>query len=148
MITRMKRAIIGIAFVLLGFVFPGVASAETPPGCASAAQIGSTGYVKWRGNNIASVKQFAGCGSNYSYVYVWESFRATGRYWGTQTAIAVYGSAGDSTPDSYKGGNSSQFAPVELWGKPASTLSQCTAAYGMINVQQDDNFTAFSSKRC
>ncbi|MDX8141076.1 hypothetical protein SK854_03070 [Lentzea sp. BCCO 10_0061] len=60
----MKRAIIAAAFVLLGFVSPGVANAETPPGCASAAQIGSTGYVKWRGDNIASVKQFAGCGSN------------------------------------------------------------------------------------
>ncbi|MEV6711288.1 hypothetical protein AB0M48_04510 [Lentzea sp. NPDC051208] len=46
------------------------------------------------------------------------------------------------------GGNSNQFAPVELWGKPAATPSKCTAAYGMISVQQDDDFTAFSSKRC
>ncbi|WP_089951132.1 hypothetical protein [Lentzea xinjiangensis] len=144
----MKRGIIAVALVLLGFVFPGVATAETPPGCASAAQIGSTGHVKWRGDTIASVKQFAGCGSNYSYVYVWESFRATGRHWITQTAIAVYSSSSDSTPDSYKGGNSNQFDPVELWGKPADTLSKCTAAYGMVSVQQDDNFIAYSTKRC
>ncbi len=148
MITPMKRVIIAVAMVLLGFVSPGVANAETPPGCGSAAQIGATAYIKWRAGTIASVKQFAGCGSNYAYVYVWESFRATGRYWGTQTAIGVYSSASDSTPDSHEGGNSSQFAPVELWSKPANTLSRCTAAYGMINVQQDDNYTAYTGKRC
>ncbi|MEV6237153.1 hypothetical protein [Lentzea sp. NPDC051838] len=144
----MKRAIIAAAFVLLGFVSPGVANAETPPGCASAGQIGSTAYIKWRGDNIASVKQFAGCGYNWAYVYVWESFRATGRYWGTQTAIGIYSSATDRTPNSHKGGNSDQFAPVELWSKKTATTTQCTAAYGMVSVQQDDNYTAYTNVRC
>ncbi|MGW6934392.1 hypothetical protein ACWGE0_30340 [Lentzea sp. NPDC054927] len=143
----MKRAIITVALVLLGFVFPGVANAETPPGCGSAAQIGSTAYVKWQGNNIASVKQFAGCGKNYAYVYIWESFRATGRDWSTQTSVAVYSSESDRTPD-HKGWNSDQFAPVELWSKGTDTLTKCTAAYGLVSVQQADNYTAYSSKRC
>ncbi|MET8761468.1 hypothetical protein [Lentzea sp. NPDC004782] len=144
----MKRGIIAVAVVLLGFVFPGVANAETPPGCSSAAQIGSTAYVKYRGNNIASVKQFAGCGSNYSYVYMWESFRNSGHHWITQTAVAVYSSASDSTPDSHKGGSSNPYDPKELWSKPADTLDKCTAAYGLVSVAQDDNFTAYTGKRC
>jgi hypothetical protein len=143
----MKRAIIATAFVLLGFVFPGVANAERAPGCASAAQIGSTAYVKWRGDNIASVKQFAGCGKNFAYVYIWESFRATGRDWSTQTSVAVYSSASDRTPE-HKGWNSDQFAPVELWSKGTNTLSDCTAAYGLVSVQQADNYTAYTGKRC
>ncbi|WP_434446294.1 hypothetical protein [Lentzea sp. E54] len=144
----MKRGIIAIVFVLLGFVFPGVANAETPPGCASAAQIGSTGYIKFQGNNIASVKQFAGCGSNYSYVYVWESFRNSGKDWNIQTAIAIYSSASDTTPNDYKGGNSTQWGLVELWGKPANTLNVCTAAYGMVYVYKYDTYISYSSKRC
>lgn len=147
-IPRMKRGIIAIAFVLLGFVSPGVANAETPPDCASAGQIGSTAHVKWKGDNIASVKQFAGCGKNWSYIYVWESFRNSGRYWSADTAVAVYGSSSDTTPNDYKGGNSDQFAPKELWSKPTKTINKCTAAYGLVSVQQADNYTAYTGKRC
>ncbi|WP_157529698.1 hypothetical protein [Nocardia sp. NRRL S-836] len=144
----MKRGIIAVAMVLLGFVFPGVANAEAPPGCAGAGQIGATGYIKFQGNTIASVKQFAGCGSNYSYVYVWESFRNSGKNWNIQTAIATYSSSGDTTPNDYKGGNSTPNGLKELWGKPANTLNTCTAAYGMIYVYQYDTYTGYSSKRC
>lgn len=148
MIAPMKKGIIAVAFVLLGFVFPGVANAETPPGCASAAQIGSTAYIQFQGNNIASVKQFAGCGHNYSYVYMWESFRNSGKNWITQTAIAVYSSASDTTPDTHKGGNSNPNNPKELWGKPADTLDKCTAAYGLVYVYQYDNYSKYTGKRC
>jgi hypothetical protein len=148
MIARMKRAIIATAFVLLGFVFPGVANAETPPGCASAGQIGSTAYIKFQGNNIASVKQFAGCGSNWSYVYMWESFRNSGHHWITQTAVAVYSSASDSTPDSHQGGRSNPYDPKELWSKPTSTITKCTAAYGLVSVAQDYSYNKYTGKRC
>lgn len=144
----MKRGIIAVAMVLLGFVFPGVAHAERVPGCASAAQIGSTGNVKFGGNNIASVKQFAGCGSNYAYVYVWESFRNSGKHWMLTTAVAVYSSASDGTPDDFKGGDHKLDDPVEMWSKPANTLNKCTAAYGMVGIHQYDNYLAYSSKRC
>ena len=152
MIARMKRVIIAVAVVLLGFVSPGVANAETVPGCASAGQIGSTGYVKYRGNNIASVKQFAGCGRNYGYVYTWESFRAAmasdGLGWSLQVGVLTYSSASDPEPNAIKGGNSTQYSRKELWGTPANTLNVCTTGYGMVSIQMGDNYTAESSKRC
>lgn len=148
----MKRAIIATAFVLLGFVFPGIANAETVPGCASAAQIGSTGYVKYRGDKIASVKQFAGCGHNYGYIYIWESFRAAqasaGRGWGLDVGVLTYSSASDTTPNALKGGNSTQYSLTELWGKPADTLNVCTTGYGVVSIQMDESYTGESSKRC
>lgn len=148
----MKKGIIATAFVLLGFVSPGVANAETVPGCSSAAQIGSTGHVKYRGNNIASVKQFAGCGRNYGYVYTWESFRAAqaaeGRGWSLQVGVLTYSSASDRESNAIKGGNSTQYSLKELWGKPANTLNDCTTGYGMVSIQMGDNYTAESSRRC
>ncbi len=144
----MKRAIIATAFVLLGFVFPGIAHAETVPGCASAAQIGSTGYVTYHGDKIASVKQFAGCGYNYGYIYVWERFRAGGRGWGLDVGVLTYGSASDTTPNALKGGNSTQSSLTELWGKPADTLGVCTTGYGVVSVQMDESYQGHSSKRC
>ncbi|MGW4207687.1 hypothetical protein ACWEIJ_06835 [Lentzea sp. NPDC004789] len=148
----MKRGIIATAFVLLGFAFPGIAHAETVPGCSSAVQIGSTGYVKYRGNNIASVKQFAGCGHNYGYVYTWESFRSQMASdhlgWGLQVGVLTYSSASDPEPNAIKGGNSTQYSLKELWGKPADTLNVCTTGYGMVSIQMGENYTAESSRRC
>ena len=147
MIAHMKRAIIATAFVLLGFVFPGIANAETPPGCSSAAQIGSTKYIEFHGSTMASVKQFAGCGGNYAYVYIWESFRNSGRHWGIQTSVAVYSSQSDTTP-SHKGWNDDQRDPKQLWSKKTPTLSDCTAAYGLVSVAQEYNYTGYTGKRC
>jgi hypothetical protein len=38
----MKKALLIIAAAVAGLLAPGVAHAETPPGCASAQQIGAT----------------------------------------------------------------------------------------------------------
>ena len=65
----------------------------------------------------------------------------------SQTSIAVYSSPSDRTPE-HQGWNSDQFHPVELWSKGTNTLSECTAAYGLVSVQQADNYTAYTGKRC
>ena len=45
--------------------------------CTDAEQFGETGYITRNGETIGSVKQFysAECDENYSYLWVWESFR-------------------------------------------------------------------------
>jgi hypothetical protein len=148
----MKRAIIATAFVLLGFVFPGIANAETVPGCASAAQIGSTGYVKFGGDKIASVKQFAGCGHNYGYVYTWESFRAKMAAdhlgWSLTAGVLTYSSMSDPKPNAIKGGTDNQYSAKELWSRGADTINVCTTGYGLVSIQMGENYPGESSKRC
>ena len=53
------------AALMAGGLGAGVAQAESAPGCSSTVQIGSTAYVKFQGQEIASVKQFKGCNRNW-----------------------------------------------------------------------------------
>ena len=55
----------------------GTAQAESNPACGSVTQIGATAYVKNLDTTVASVKQFKGCGKNWSYVYVWDQWIAS-----------------------------------------------------------------------
>jgi hypothetical protein len=99
-----------------------VAPAEAAPGCPSAVQIGSTAYVEVGGQTAASVKQFKGCGHNYGYTYVWQSYRSTHRGW---TVCAGVVNRNDVTINGLRCGGGSQ-----VWSSGTNTLSVCTRAIG------------------
>jgi hypothetical protein len=122
----------------------GVARAEAAPGCSSTVQIGSTAYATFRGQNIASVKQFKGCGLNWAYIYVWQSLRQSGEDYRLTVAVEV----NPGPHGAFLGPNETADEPAELWSKGADTLTKCTAAYGMIGLYHFDNYTALTDTRC
>ncbi|MGH3309176.1 MAG: hypothetical protein ACRDP3_01075 [Streptomyces sp.] len=114
--------------------------------CADAYQIGSTGYVKRSGTTIASVKQFYSpdCQENYSYVWVWESFRkTTGPY---DVAAGVY----SYDQDTVLGAQAwEQTRQQEFWSSGTDTVADCTAAVASVRKTGDPTENqAYSSKRC
>jgi hypothetical protein len=130
--------------LMAGGLGAGMAQAESAPGCASTVQIGSTAYAKFQGQDIASVKQFKGCGKNWAYIYVWESFRQRGLHYLLTAAVEV-----NPGPNAtYKGGKDKLDDPVELWSAGTDTLSDCTAGYGLISLYQYDNYPAWTDTRC
>ena len=134
--TGMIAAVMALA-ALLGTV--GTAQAESVPGCSSTVQIGSTAYVTYGGQNIASVKQFKGCNQNWAYTYVWDQFRAKH----TNYTIDSYIDAGFD-PLGY---TVSAKGAHEMWSYGTNTLSICTQAAGAI--WGDDLYgAAETSKRC
>ena len=108
--------------VLIGAA--GTAQASTPSGCSSVTQIGSTAYVTVSGQTMASVKQYKGCGKNYSYLYVWEGYRSTHSSWDVCTTVLA------NSHDIMDVSCGATQNPVEVWSFGASTLSQCTQAMG------------------
>lgn len=125
---------------------PGTASASTPSGCSSVTQIGSTAYLNVGGQTMASVKQYKGCGKNYSYLYVWEGYRSTHSSWDVCAAIVTNG--GHDVQDPRCDHNS-----VELWSAGAATLSQCTQAlgwtgYGPIPYVNEGDVAVKTDVRC
>lgn len=105
----------------------GTAHAESNPSCSSVTQIGSTAYIKNYDTTVASVKQFKGCGKNYSYTYVWDSWIASH---GRNFYLTTYILTRDNNTHGYKMGAQGQ---RELWSNGANTLDQCTRAHGDIN---------------
>jgi hypothetical protein len=105
------------------------AYAESPPGCASTVQIGSTAYLTVGGETFASVKQFKGCGKNWGYVYVWAGFRADHRSWSDCAAVSVTDATGHGQHDLHGVVCSSN--KVETWSTGTNTLADCTEASGM-----------------
>ncbi|NKE57711.1 hypothetical protein FXN61_13040 [Lentzea sp. PSKA42] len=105
----------------------GTAHAETNPACPGADQIGSTAYVKNNGTTVASVKQYAGCGKNYSYIYVWDSWIASH---GRDFTLRTYVQTRPNLTHGYKTGARGQ---RELWSGGADTLDQCTRAHGEVD---------------
>jgi hypothetical protein len=101
----------------------GVAPAEAAPGCPGAVQIGHTAYVKVHGQTAASVKQFKGCGHNYGYTYVWQSYRSTHRGWNVCAAVV---NRNDMTINGLRCG----VGVSEVWSSGTDTLSVCTRAIG------------------
>ncbi|MGW6929447.1 hypothetical protein ACWGE0_05220 [Lentzea sp. NPDC054927] len=105
----------------------GTAHAESNQYCGNVTQIGSTAYVKNYDETVASVKQYKGCGKNFSYIYVWDSWIATaGRDFILRTHIYTR----DNNTHGYKTGARGQ---RELWGGPADTLDRCTRAHGEVD---------------
>jgi hypothetical protein len=118
----------------------GVAQAETPPGCSSTVQIGSTAYITYGGQTIASVKQFKGCNQNWAYTYVWDQFRANHSDYYVASSI-------DAGTDPL-GYTVSAKGARENWSYGTNTLSVCTRADGLIYSAGKDYGGAETSKRC
>ncbi|WP_053733660.1 hypothetical protein [Nocardia sp. NRRL S-836] len=120
----------------------GTAQAERNPACPSGVtQIGSTAYVKNYDTTVASVKQFKGCDSNWSYIYVWDQWLSGHR---NDFYLITYVSTEPNLTHGYKTGERGQ---RELWSRAADTLDQCTRAVGRING--DSYFlSAKTSERC
>lgn len=131
-----------LAATLLSVGFSGTAHAETVPGCASARQIGTTGSVKYQGTTIASVKQFAGCGKNYAYTWVWDSYARSHSY-RVSNWIAVIEN-GEEHPRG--GGEASN--RQELWGAGAATLNKCTRAVASVTVPGGGYVSGWTDLRC
>ncbi|MFJ5990454.1 hypothetical protein [Lentzea sp. NPDC092896] len=122
-------------------VLTGTAQAETNPACPGAGQIGSTAYVKNGSTTVASVKQYAGCGKNYSYVYVWDSWIASH---GRDFVLRTYVQTRPNNSNGYKTGARGQ---QELWSGGADTLDVCTRAHGEVDGSSYFLF-AKTSERC
>ncbi|MET9629418.1 hypothetical protein ABZX92_18340 [Lentzea sp. NPDC006480] len=137
----MKKALLIIAATVAGLLAPGVAHAETPPGCASAQQIGATAYVKFADDTTAaSVKQFAGCGKNWSYVFVWADFAAKHDLFHVTTYV--------KTDDNLSHGKViGRVDQREVWSKGVPTVNECTRAVGVVSLGED-GWSATTSRRC
>ncbi len=118
-----KIAAVAALAVPLLIAVPGTAEASTPTSCSSVTQIGSTAYLNVGGETMASVKQYKGCGKNYSYLYVWQGYRSAHSSWDVCAAIVT--TNGHDVQDPMCGHNT-----VELWSTGANTLTQCTQALG------------------
>ncbi|MFC0434255.1 hypothetical protein [Kutzneria buriramensis] len=118
----------------------GVAQAESAPGCSSTVQIGSTAYITYGGETIASVKQFKGCNKNWAYTYVWDQFRSKH----SDYVIASYIDGG-SDPLGY---TVSAKGARENWSYGTNTLSICTRADGWVWSQDTDYGAAQTGQRC
>ncbi|SDJ23099.1 hypothetical protein SAMN04488074_101850 [Lentzea albidocapillata subsp. violacea] len=127
------------AFTLAG-LSSGIAHAESAPGCGPVTQIGRTAYIDQGGGPVASVKQFKGCGKNWAYTYVWDSFHNKGhQYYVTAGIIAGGGSKGH-----VKGTNRDR----EVWSTGTATLSVCTYAQGSLVDNPEHAYTANTDTRC
>lgn len=137
----MKKALLVTAAAVSAMLAPAVAHAETPPGCASAQQIGSTAHVKFgNGEIMASVKQFAGCGKNWGYVFVRESWAAKYDLFHVTAAVV--------TDDNVSHGKViGRVNQREVWSKSTDTVNRCTRALGRVALGED-GWSAYSSKRC
>ncbi|WP_432097157.1 hypothetical protein [Streptomyces sp. bgisy100] len=138
--TASVAALTGITLAL-GLVNAGSASASTPSGCGSVRQIGSTKYIKYKGQSAASVKQYYGCGKNYAYLLIWDSFRKHHK-WKTATV-------GVMTPEGRLHAVKWKDSPAyEMWSAGYATTN-CTQAFGLVQVGSGaDKADAKSSMVC
>ncbi|GGU14652.1 hypothetical protein [Lentzea flava] len=130
------------AFALAG-LSSGVAHAESAPGCGPVTQIGKTAYIGGDSRNAkASVKQFKGCGKNWAYVYVWDSFASQVGDFQITVAMRVSGLV--------KGQKTYPRNKQEGWSEGTDSLTQCTSALGALKdfVISDTWLTAETDQRC
>ncbi|MGX1885998.1 hypothetical protein [Streptomyces sp. NPDC055287] len=113
----------------LGLVNAPSAAASTPAGCSNVGQIGSTRVIQIGGVDAASVKQYAGCGYNYAYIYVWTQYRNTHSNWDLVVRIVNHSDSGTD----YGRAVLSNTTRSELWGPAADTTAYCTHATGYLN---------------
>jgi hypothetical protein len=133
--------VVAAALVTLG---AGSAQAESAPGCSSTVQIGATAYGQYEGKNAISVKQFKGCGLNWSYVYVWQGFRDKRIAYSVSSAVnAQYDDA-----ELIQGEVDKDGSPVEVWSKGTDTLRVCTQAHGMLAFGNENVVQADTAWRC
>ncbi|GGU34496.1 hypothetical protein [Lentzea flava] len=121
---RIGAAVLAAAAVAL--TFTGAAHAETNPRCSTGVtQIGSTKYLKSGNTTVASVKQFKGCGKNWGYIYVWDSWKSG--HPNVEASVAI--TRGDGDIDIANGRRGQQ----EVWSTGANTLRFCTMAHGIVD---------------
>jgi hypothetical protein len=124
--TKLSAAVLAAAAIAL--TFTGAAQAETNPSCGSVTQMGATKYIKSGSATIASVKQFKGCGKNWGYIYVWDSWRANHKTYSIFAGVQVRGA---EFPSGFNRAENKQ----ELWSYGTDTLSKCTKGYGSIQAE-------------
>ena len=140
---KLLCAMAAVAATLVTFG-AGSAQAESAPGCAGTVQIGSTAYGTYQGQTSISVKQFKGCGLNWAYIYVWQSFRDRHIPYTAHIEVAMQLDDANLPEGSvYKSGS-----PVELWSKGTDTLPVCTQAWGDLSFGANDGVTAVTTMRC
>jgi hypothetical protein len=142
----MRRALMVAAALTFSVLSPGMAHAESAPGCGPVTQIGSTAYIRTgtsASSTVASVKQFKGCGKNWAYVYVWDQWISKGRSF--EVGVSIY-------PDGANpAGSVRQRNKQENWSKGTNTLSVCTRASGtFVDLVGDPSYgyQEFTDKRC
>ncbi|GIG63514.1 hypothetical protein Lfu02_78860 [Longispora fulva] len=111
--------------------------------CLDAYQVGSTGAVYLDGQRAASVKQYWSprCKVNYSYLYVWQSYRDS--HPGNWT-VAVYGIQ-NGTVAGYKYYPNTHQA--DFWSQPYGGAGVCTAAEGYFEYALHTN-SGRTDERC
>jgi hypothetical protein len=123
------------------------AQAETNPACPSGVtQIGSTGHIVIGGATFASVKQFKGCGQNWGYVYVWQSWRNSHANWDMCASVVLDDGSGEVIGLKC----AADTTRAELWSYGAYTLEFCTYALGWYGGRSPSTVVATgrSSTRC
>ena len=136
-------SVAAVAALALTGLMSGVAHAESAPRCGPVTQIGKTAYINGDSSSAwASVKQFKGCGQNWSYVYVWDSF--VDRVGDFQVSTWVE----TTTRVGYVKAPRNQQA---VWSHGTDTLTVCTRAVGsMVDFVSNPDYahTAKTEKRC
>lgn len=131
---RMMSAVmivLGLVAAMIVASAPTASAADPmPANCPDGRQIGSTAYVRWHGEPIASVKQYYSprCRANWSYVYVWESFRDRGYIWTTAAWVHTW--------DGRDFGAVERDGWIHTYSTPAGTVNVCTYAAGRIWIYQ------------
>jgi len=136
-------SVAAVAALALTGLSSGVAHAESAPGCGSVTQIGKTAYIGGDSRDAkASVKQFKGCGKNFAYVYVWDSFAA--RVGDFQITVAM------DVAEQIRGQKTYPRNKQEGWSEGTASLTQCTRAVGALKdfVISDTWLTASTDWRC
>ncbi len=140
MLTAKLLGIAAATALAMGGLGAGVAQAESAPGCSSTVQIGSTAYIDYGGETIASVKQFKGCNKNWAYTYVWDQFRAKHLDYYIVTFV-------DSSSDDV-GFRTSTKNARELWSGGTDTLAICTRAAGAVYLGDKAYGAVETGERC
>jgi hypothetical protein len=136
-----KLSAVVLTAATIALTFTGAAHAETNPRCGSVTQIGATKYLKSGSDTVASVKQFKGCGKNWGYIYVWDSWKA--KHPGFDASVAIITRDSDGEIDTGSGARGQQ----EVWSRGANTLQYCTRAYGHVFVGSS-RYDGMTEERC
>ena len=123
------------ATIPMAWALAGQAHAESNPACGDVAVSSQPGHVVIGGQNAASVKQFKGCGKNWGYIYVWDSWKSGHPNFEASVAITT----GDGDIDLNNGRRGQQ----EVWSDGANTLRFCTMAHGIV-----DRLQGFTNEVC
>lgn len=114
-----------------------------PSGCTYVRTL-ATDYIYWNGAQAASVKQMYGTCSgqprNWTYVWVWDSFRTTHNNFYVEAAI--------NTDGIQLGWDMGLYNQRELNSKPTDTTYSCTWSWARLNWSGSDAETQNTKMVC